>query len=479
MKIQITGFLLLILVIMSVATAPAQKLGGGVGIGMIYGETSLVDKVPSMQGRAFLRYPLQDILQAEFGMGVGSMTGDRYHTELVPVDLRLVCMPVTSAGFTPFVYAGAGLLNYKVKDVPPIAPTDATTEGWTGYIPLGLGLQIALNDRFSFETSAGYNRSFTDNLKAVELDRKDAFWSFLFGVSTGIGEGENADSDGDGLTNKEEAQLGTDPHNKDTDGDGLLDGTEVNKYRSNPLKVDSDGDGLSDYDEVMKYGTDPNKADTDGDGLNDGDELLKYKTDPLKADTDGDGLNDGDEILKYKTDPLKTDTDGDGLSDGDEVLKYKTDPLKVDTDGGTVSDGQEVKNGTNPLDPSDDIPKPKETLKSEVGKAIVLEGIVFKTGSAEITPESESILVKAYNTLAENKEIQVEIDGFTDNVGKRAANLTLSLKRADAVKADLVKRGIVESRITTKGFGPDRPIASNATKEGKQKNRRIEFLRTK
>lgn len=222
----------------------------------------------------------------------------------------------------------------------------------------------------------------------------------------------------------------------------------------------------------------PSTVDTDGDGLTDADEINIYKTNPYQADSDGDGLTDGEEVLKYKTNPLKADTDEDGLSDGDEVKKYKTNPLDPDTDRGSVKDGVEVFRGTNPLDPSDDVPR-KEELKIDVGKAIILEGIVFKTGSAEITAASAATLEKAYNTLQQNPDILVEIDGHTDNVGKHAYNQKLSLARANSVKDYLVQRGIQESRIATKGYGYDKPIAGNDTPEGRQKNRRIEFLRTK
>jgi outer membrane protein OmpA-like peptidoglycan-associated protein len=257
------------------------------------------------------------------------------------------------------------------------------------------------------------------------------------------------------LSNREEKQLNTNPKVGDTDGDELLDGAEVKRYNTNPLQADSDGDGL-----------------------NDGKEVGTYRTDPGRADTDGDRLNDGDEVTKYTTDPLKADTDGEGLGDGDEVLMHKTDPLKADTDGGTVNDGTEVARGSDPKNPSDDVPK-KEELKVEVGKAIVLEGIVFATGKADITPESESNLEKAYNTLAQNPEIAVEIHGHTDNTGSKATNMRLSQARAESVKAWLVNRGIASERIVAKGFGPDRPVGDNDTKEGRQMNRRIEFFRTK
>jgi OOP family OmpA-OmpF porin len=138
----------------------------------------------------------------------------------------------------------------------------------------------------------------------------------------------------------------------------------------------------------------------------------------------------------------------------------------------------EVQRGTNPLDPADDVPK-KEQLKVEVGKSIALEGVTFATGSAKLTKESETVLEKAYNTLAQNPEVMVEIQGHTDSAGKRASNVKLSQGRADAVKAWLVAKGVAASRIGTKGYGPDKPVAPNTTADGRAKNRRIEFFRTK
>ena len=161
-----------------------------------------------------------------------------------------------------------------------------------------------------------------------------------------------ADSDGNGISDGDE----------DSDSDGLSNVDEVNKYKTHPLKPDTDGDGLNDWDEVIVLGTDPRDKDTDRDGiedadedtdfdgLTDGSELNRYKTNPLLADTDGDGLTDGDEVNKYKTNPRLADTDGDGLSDGDEVNIYKTNPLVADTDGDGLSDGLEVKrHKTDPL----------------------------------------------------------------------------------------------------------------------------------
>ncbi len=95
--------------------------------------------------------------------------------------------------------------------------------------------------------------------------------------------------------------------------------------------LDSDGDGLYDWEE-LELGTDPFNPDTDGDGLTDYEEVRIYGTDPLNPDSDFDGLTDGEEVLIYGTDPLNWDTDGGGVSDGHEVLEDGTDPLDPSDD---------------------------------------------------------------------------------------------------------------------------------------------------
>ena len=441
----------------------------------------------SYLARGLGRVELGDHFQMEIGGGYGSLAGvdfDRtyYRTEIIPVDLRILYNFMGGGDvWNPYLYAGGGLLNYRVTRFPTsISPNPVDDKGLTGAIPAGLGMELSLGGNVALDLNVGAMYSFTDNLNYYKGgEARDATYNGGIGFIFGTGGG-NPDQDNDGLLNREEKELGTDPKNPDTDGDGLRDGEEVHTFHTDAKLKDTDGDGLSDYDEVKKYHTDPNKRDTDGDSLSDGDEIMTYKTNPLKADTDDDGLKDGEELLSYKTDPLTADTDRDGLTDGDEVLKYKTDPLKKDTDGGSVSDGVEVARGTNPLDKADDAPpREEEEVKSEVGEAIVLEGIEFETNKSDIRPESEEILTKAYNTLNNNPDIVVEIHGYTDSIGSDAKNRKLSKARSDAVKKYLVNKGITSGRIEAKGYGEANPIAPNSTKEGRQKNRRIEFLRTR
>ncbi len=92
----------------------------------------------------------------------------------------------------------------------------------------------------------------------------------------------------------------------------------INAPTISPSALDSDGDGLSNAEEAQ-LGTNPNLIDTDNDGLTDFEEVKIYHTDPLKKDTDGDGLTDFEEVKIYHTNPLNPDTDGDGYSDGKEV----------------------------------------------------------------------------------------------------------------------------------------------------------------
>ena len=384
--------------------------------------------------------------------------------------------------FSPYIYAGVGQYWYERTAENEVGVPNTLTQH-TIHIPVGIGGEWAFSKAgaFNFELGARIMDKKTDLLtdggKKPPLGM-DWYPTARVGVALYIGNSDDDDNDGDGLTNGYEKSIGTSIDKADTDGDGLNDYEEIVKYKTKPTVADTDEDGLKDGDEVITYHTSPAERDTDHDGLADGEEVASLRTDPLKADTDGDGLTDAEEVRTTKTDPLKGDTDGDGLTDAAEVRTHKTNPLKADSDAGTVNDGAEVARASNPLDPADDVPKPAvQTV--EVGKAIVLEGIVFQTGKAIIEPSSENTLNQAYDVLAGNPEIAVEIRGYTDNVGKAASNQKLSQRRAESVKAWLVAKGIAASRIGVKGMGAENPIEDNSTPEGRAKNRRIEFFRLK
>ncbi|WP_155120009.1 hypothetical protein [Haloarcula rubripromontorii] len=139
------------------------------------------------------------------------------------------------------------------------------------------------------------------------------------------------DSDGDGLTDAREQELGTNPHQNDSDSDGLADAVEL-QLNTDPTVADTDGDSLVDGREVSKYGTNPRVADSDRDGLSDSAEV-EGQSNPTRWDTDRDGLNDQREAT-LGTNPSQRDTDGDGIPDGLEVKRPSiypdADPLRKD-----------------------------------------------------------------------------------------------------------------------------------------------------
>ncbi len=111
----------------------------------------------------------------------------------------------------------------------------------------------------------------------------------------------------------------------------------------------------------------------------------------------------------------------------------------------------------------------------EVGESIVLNNIFFDSGSYTLSSESFVELGILIKLLTDNPSIKIEVAGHTDNVGSASVNKRISEQRAKAVVDFLTGRGIDPSRLTFKGYGFDKPIASNETEEGRQLNRRTEF----
>jgi SH3 domain-containing YSC84-like protein 1 len=108
---------------------------------------------------------------------------------------------------------------------------------------------------------------------------------------------------------------------------------------------------------------------------------------------------------------------------------------------------------------------------------VTLNDLQFETGKADITPDSEATLNTVLTSLKNNPDWKIRVEGFTDNVGGKEANEKLSADRAQAVANWLADHGIDRSRLSSKGFGESRPIASNKSEDGRAKNRRVELVR--
>jgi len=245
------------------------------------------------------------------------------------------------------------------------------------------------------------------------------------------------------------------PPPPDTDGDGVAD--PVDRCPTEPAKTpdgcppppppkDSDGDGIP--DELDRCPTEkedglepepkdgcPNK-DADKDGI-----PIPQDRCPEVAGVEPDGC------------PPK-DTDGDGILDKDDKCPDKA----------------ETKNGFQDEDGCpDELPK-------EIAKFTgVIQGITFDTAKATLRPASFPLLDDAVKVLTQYPTLRIRISGHTDNQGPKDVNQKLSEDRAAAVKTYLTGKGIQDSRIETRGVGPDEPLEDNKSEAGRAKNRRIEF----
>jgi len=186
--------------------------------------------------------------------------------------------------------------------------------------------------------------------------------------------------------------------------------------------------------------------------------------------------------------PPPPDRDKDGVLDADDACPDVPGVKTVDpkTNGCPPPDPDRDKDGIpNDADACPDTPGPPNTDPKKngcpaaaiVGKQIViLEQVKFATGSAAILPASNAILTAVLTVLTEHPEIKhLRIEGHTDNVGSAAYNKGLSGRRAASVATWLKQHGVDAGRLSSEGFGLERPIDDNATPAGRQNNRRVEF----
>jgi outer membrane protein OmpA-like peptidoglycan-associated protein len=242
------------------------------------------------------------------------------------------------------------------------------------------------------------------------------------------------------------------------------------------LIKDSDNDGIPDDKDKCPKEAGPKEnngcpdKDTDGDGIVDRKDKCPDKAGPPERDGCPEEDKDKDGIVDEKDKCPDEPEDKDKFEDEDGCPDPDNDKDGVLDEADKCPNEPETKNGYQDEDGCpDEVPAP---VKKFTG---VVKGINFRRNSADIKASSFPLLKEAVAVFKEYPTLRVEISGHTSDEGKRDFNMKLSRKRAEAVKLFLVSAGIDESRIGTVGHGPDKPIADNETKEGKEKNRRIEF----
>ena len=205
--------------------------------------------------------------------------------------------------------------------------------------------------------------------------------------------------------------------------------------------------------------------DTDGDGVPDIEDLCPEVPGPKEnhgcpvfADRDGDGVPDDIDRCPDVPGPAENagcpwaDRDKDGVPDKDD--ECPDEPGPPDNKG---------------------CPRKFTLIVIKRDRIELKQQVHFKPGKSVILKDSFEMLKQVGQSIKDAPKILVRIEGHTDNVGKLQGNVKISQSRADAVKKFLVQQGVSTKQLVAVGYGPTRPIASNATKAGKSLNRRVEF----
>ncbi|MBL7730778.1 MAG: OmpA family protein [Chitinophagaceae bacterium] len=350
------------------------------------------------------------------------------------------------AVLNPFLTLGIGGGYYHkdlAKSVPPYE-----TYTWNGHALGGGGLQLNIKSELYFLLQLHYRYSFNESRLPHNL-----FYSF--GITKSITKKKTppppviADRDNDGVPDNADAC-------PDVAGPAALQGCP-----------DRDGDGIADKDDACPDAKGP----------------AEFKGCP---DRDGDGITDKEDkcpdekgVARYDGCPVP-DTDKDGINDEDDrcptvagVIRYKGCPVP-DSDNDGINDEEDKCPNLAGVRENQGCPAISEEVKKRVSKAA--QNILFVTGSAKLQKSSNKGLDEVAKILLENPEMELQIDGHTDNVGSEEMNQTLSDNRAATVRNYFISKGISESRITAAGHGELEPIADNKTAAGRTKNRRVELV---
>ena len=237
--------------------------------------------------------------------------------------------------------------------------------------------------------------------------------------------------------------------------------------------------------------------DTDRDGIVDALDSCpavfgwkRYHGCPI-PDTDSDRINNEVDSCPMLAGPPSRhgcpvpDKDGDGVNDDEDSCRtvpgspaWHGCPVP-DKDGDGVNDSADRcpdVPGTAEFQGCPPPPPPPVVAKAVVERVMfIAHSVQFELNSTRLTRSSAPALKELADSLRANPDLELTIEGYTDNIGKPPYNESLSTHRADVARKALIALGISPSRIRTQGFGEQFPVAENVTESGRARNRRVEF----
>lgn len=459
-----------ILAVLACSAVPlAAQHGGTIELGAFarygaYDSQLDLDDAPGFGGRLGIFFSPKFLIEADGGLAPTKLSGatDVDHT---PIHVRLM-------GNLPFGKRMAFLLGGGWAYNKFSNGVDATENGIGGLA----GLRISLGKRLSLrgEVIADYMFDQADGVADPTVH-----YAVQAGASLML-RGGPGDKDKDGVSDNADRCANTPEGSRvdvngcpDADGDGVPDQGDRCANTATGLAVDAigctdaDGDGVVDPQDRCANTATGTRVDATG----------------CPADSDSDGVADPSDrcpgtpagVRVDASSGCPIDADGDGVVDAQDrcpgtAAGVGVDPAGCppDADGDGVADARDTCPGTGPNTAVDASGCP-------ASGPVILEGVSFLTGSAKLTLNSQGPLDRVVTALRERPELRVVIEGHTDNVGNRDANLRLSKARADAVRAYFIAKGIAAARLTSVGIGPDQPIGPNDTEEGRARNRRVQL----
>lgn len=363
----------------------------------------------------------------------------------------------------PYLSAGAGI-------------TYIEDENTDFQFPLGVGLDLRVGDGFYLQARSEYRISTTES---VDMNRNLNNLMHSFGAKYFLGKSEPepvepTDRDGDGISD----MLDVCP---DAPGLANLQGCP-----------DMDSDGVADKDDAC-----PQVAgekvfagcpDTDGDTVQDSEDecpqvagLAAFDGCP---DTDGDKIQDSEDdcpnvfgVAQFNGCP---DTDGDGVADANDKCPdqagFAIFDGCVDTDGDGIGDNKDDCPNEAGVAANNGCPTKEVTVEDQEALDFAAKNLQFETNSSFLKAGSSDRLDEIAVILLRYPDYEVNINGYTDNVGKDTYNQWLSERRAERAYQYLRDQGVPTNRMTFTGFGEESPVADNATAAGREDNRRVEFI---